>query len=179
MKELWKDIKGYEGLYMISNKGRVKSLEKVVGSGYIQKERYLKESICVNGYAYYSLSKQSKTKKFKTHRLIAIHFIPNPNKKEQINHIDGNKLNNSINNLEWCTQSENMKHCYEIGLQKPKKGSKNKLSKKVHQYDFNGKLINVFGSGREAMRITGIQQTNISACCLGKVKSAGGYVWAY
>lgn len=109
MKEEWKDIKGYEGLYKISNLGRVKSLPKHAGRSY-RKERILKNSIDKDGYIKVTLCKNNKTSFLSIHRLLAIAFIPNPNNFPQINHKDENKQNNNLNNLEWCTCKYNINY---------------------------------------------------------------------
>mgnify|MGYP003641447926 CR=1 FL=1 len=169
-EEKWLDIKGYENLYKVSNLGRVIK---------VSKNRVLAESKYSDGYRYYSLSKNGKSKKFKSHRLLALHFLSNPENKKQVNHIDGIKYNNDLSNLEWVTQSENILHSYKIGTQKPLKGSDNVLSFRVYQYGLDGKFIQSFGSGRDAARKLGLYQSNISACCLGKIKSSGGFNWSY
>lgn len=110
MNEEWKDIIEYEGLYQISNLGRLKRFYK---NGNFRIIKPLKDSI---GYMMYGLSKNSKFKQFKIHRLVAIYFIPNLNNYPEVNHIDGNKDNYSIDNLEWCTRSQNMKHAHSLGL---------------------------------------------------------------
>ena len=122
--EVWKDIEGYEGLYQVSNFGNIKSLPKVRHNGrgtYIQKEKILKPSNTSTGYKKIELCKDGKRKGFKVHRLVAIAFIPNPDNKPEVNHIDGNKINNNIDNLEWVTSSENTIHAYETGLNSNKK----------------------------------------------------------
>lgn len=107
MKEIWKDIKGYEGLYQISNMGRVKRLEdNFITQGY------------KGEYANFTLKKNGISKCFAIHRLVATHFIPNPLNKKEVNHIDGNKHNNCVNNLEWNTHQENTIHSYKTGLRR-------------------------------------------------------------
>jgi len=123
MKEKWKDIKLYEGLYQISSFGRVKSLNRITSNvdGIFRelKEKILKQSIS-NEYYSITLNKLGIKKRFTVHRFVALAFIPNPENKEQVNHKDGNKLNNMKSNLEWNTKSENQLHAYAIGLQKRK-----------------------------------------------------------
>ena len=109
MKEKWKDIRGFEGFYKISNKGRVKSFH-----GKKPIIRKLNNSI---GYRVLYLTKKPSIRElWSVHRLVAIHFIANPENKPEVNHIDGVRSNNNVNNLEWCTSSENCTHAYEIGL---------------------------------------------------------------
>lgn len=177
--EIWKDVIGYEGLYQVSNLGRVKSLPKKTANRFRAEIVYLKQQTDIFGYRHYVLSKNSVSKKIKTHRIIAEAFIKNKHNKSQINHINGIKHDNRIENLEWCSQSENQKHAYILGLQKSKKGADNVLSKKVNQYDLEGKFIKTYGSAREAGRITKIDRADISKCAVGKKKTAGGFVWDY
>lgn len=133
--EIFKDIIGYEGIYQISNLGRVKSLKRFVDnhSGLKKqlKEKILKNHISKTGYYVIDLKNNSLRKTFKVHRLIAIMFISKVNGKDFVNHIDGNKLNNSIDNLEWCTISENNKHAELTGLKNDSgvNNSKSKLTK--------------------------------------------------
>lgn len=119
MIEVWKDVQGYEGYYQVSNLGRVKNLERKIPSGYCMRtipERVLKNNVNEFGYLYVILYKDTKPKKHKIHRLVANAFIDNPESKRCVNHIDGNKQNNCVENLEWATHSENMKHASEKNL---------------------------------------------------------------
>lgn len=122
INEIWKDVKDYEGLYQVSNIGRVKSLKKEVnGRGNkvrIVKERILKPVIVYNGYERVILSKNCKTKLYRVNRLVAQAFIPNNNNYPIINHIDGDKRNNNVDNLEWCSYSHNSREAYRLGLKK-------------------------------------------------------------
>ena len=117
--EIWKDVVGYEGLYKVSNSGNVKNLERKIPYRYGLRtipERILKGNENERGYLYVVLYKNTKPQKHKIHRLVAQAFIENPENKKCINHIDGNKQNNSVDNLEWVTHSENMKHAADNKL---------------------------------------------------------------
>jgi hypothetical protein len=117
--EYWKPILGYEGIYEVSNLSRVKSLPKVKGR-YLQKDSHiLSPKINRDGYFCYCLQKEKNKKHLQMQRLMAINFIPNPQNLPQVNHKDGNKLNNLIENLEWCTCQENVRHAWNTGLHKP------------------------------------------------------------
>jgi hypothetical protein len=129
MIEKWKDVVGYEGLYSVSNLGRIKSLDKVIyynrgGNSLSMKKsvRILKQNKTRDGYFGVCLFKDSKRKYVRVHRVVAETFIKNPKNKPYINHKDGNKLNNYVNNLEWVTGSENILHALKTGLWIPAKG---------------------------------------------------------
>lgn len=118
--EIWVDIIGYEGLYQISNNGAVKCLPKSWhirrGGTATCKEKIKATFLSRGGYELVQLKNRGRHRNFSVHRLVAIHFIENPNSKLEVNHIDGNKLNNHVCNLEWVTPKENMSHAYKIGL---------------------------------------------------------------
>ena len=111
--KVWKNIIGYEEIYQINKKGDVKSLKRNTPGTFTSIDKIIKKSISLKGYYTYRLSKESKTKNFLLHRLVAIHFIQNPNNEKCVNHKDGNPLNNDILNLEWCSYSYNSFHGYE------------------------------------------------------------------
>ena len=121
MKEIWKDITGYEGRYKVSNTGKVKSLPKLKGSGkgYYTKEKILNPKIDKYGYKAVCLRKDNKNHYFTVHRLVALEFCNNPNGYNVVNHIDCNKLNDVYTNLEWCTVKENTIHAYKNNLFSP------------------------------------------------------------
>lgn len=124
-REEWKDVEGYEGIYQVSNLGRLKSLERIVHSKKWDRREPLKilsPPKLKNGYLLATLRKEGKSEKVLLHRLIAKAFIPNPNNLPQINHIDGNKQNNNISNLEWVTAQENIIHAYTNNLMHPARG---------------------------------------------------------
>lgn len=147
--EEWRDIKGYEGLYQISSLGEVKSVERISPQGHRLKERIRKTYIDRYGYRAINLCKNGVITKYDIHRLVAIAFIPNPEEKPQVNHIDGNKLNNCVENLEWNTCSENISHAFRTGIKKPfhihRYGESNSNCK-VKDDDIKS-LINDFKSG--------------------------------
>lgn len=190
MKEIWKDIKDYEGLYQVSNLGRVKSLNHIRKNGknskYMQKGKVLHKWISCCGYYQVVLSKNGKVKRLTIHRIVAQVFIPNTLNKPQVNHKDGNKLNNCVDNLEWCTRSENQLHAWKNGLQvftdnQLKSVTKNGIpvAKPVNQYDKSKNFIKRWNSMKEAECSLNIPNSNITNCCKGKRKSAGGYIWEY
>lgn len=120
MEEIWKDITGFEGLYQVSDLGRIKSLDRITknyhsGDRY-EKGKYLKPGNSHSGYKLIVLHKNGISRTFRLHRIVAQHFIDNHNNKPQINHKDGIKSNNAISNLEWCTAKENISHAFKNGL---------------------------------------------------------------
>jgi hypothetical protein len=174
MQEIWKDIKGYEGRYQISNLGRVKSLTKSIWNGYtfrIKDEFILKGGKDKKGYLYVILSKDGIKSIYKIHRLVAQFFIPNPENKLEVNHIDGNKLNNSVNNLEWCTHQENIYHACTIGLRPNYRN--------VNQYDLQGNFIRCWNCISDISKTLKINQSAIWQCCVGKSKKSHGFIWRY
>lgn len=177
--QVWKKINGFRDYYEISNYGNIRSLHGL-------KVKLLHKTIGTNGYYMTALmSINGKRKNCTIHRLVAKAFILNPNNKPQINHIDGNKLNNYYKNIEWCTQSENMQHAFKNGLwESPKAmmgrpGILHPKSKAVLQYDMNNVFIKEYGSISEAFRNTGVDTSTICNVCMGKYKQAGGYIWKY
>ena len=165
MSEVWKDIEGYEGLYQISNYGRVKSLK-------YGKERILK-TVENNGYQHVLLFKNGKGKWFYVHRLVAMVFIPNPDNLTEINHISEIKNDNRVVNLEWCDRK------YNVNYGTVKQRIADKISKKLFQYTLDGELIREWQSAYEVKRQLGYSPCNISQCCNGKQKTSYGYIWSY
>lgn len=167
MKEEWKDIEGYEGLYQVSNLGRVKSLPR---NGTIKQERIIKSGKDKYGYLRIILHKNGFKKYVTIHRLVAETFLENKNGLPQIDHIDGNKLNNNVLNLRYCTHSQNINNPNTL----------KKLCKRVMQIDKGNNIVNIYKSTRDAERQTGILHNSISLCCnLKRQQTAGGYYWKY
>lgn len=176
MEEQWRDIIGYEGLYQISNFGRVKSLKYHRSD----KERILKPKKEKNGYLQINLYKDEKLKTMFIHRLVANAFIPNEDIfKTQINHKDENKENNNVNNLEFSTPKENSNYGTRNERMAKAKINHPKKSKQVNQYSLDGNFIRSFPSTMEIERQLGFSNVCISACCLGKQKTAYNYIWKY
>lgn len=176
MKEIWKDIANWEGYYQVSNTGRVKSLHRKYYNGYkmIPKdERILKQSKTGSGYCKLTLSRNGKSNYRMIHRLVAQAFIKNPENKRDVNHKDGNKMNNNINNLEWMTQLENARHAYKNGLI-----TIDHHNKPVCQIN-GGSVIASFKSASEASRQTGICRPCIAKCCSNKQETSGGFKWSF
>lgn len=176
-KEEWRDIKGYEGKYQVSNFGFVKSLQRWDNfNNRVQKrERILKQNKNRKGYMKVKLYNEEGKKTLSVHRLVAIAFIENPENKEQINHIDGNKANNRLDNLEWCTNKENQIHARKCGLS----DNCRKKGKKIFQYDLQNNFIREWENIKTASVSLGICSSGISNCCKGILKSAGRYKWSY
>lgn len=176
LKEIWKDVSSFEGLYQISNFGRVKSLpkKKGYGVGYIQREHIMQNSF--NGeYYFVTLRKQNKSYRCYIHRLVASAFLENKAKKREVNHINGDKTDNRVVNLEWCTRSENAVHAWKTGLQRWTEESKEKKGRAVVCVDTGVEYY----SATNASEHTGVDKRNIRSCCAGRRATAGGYKWAY
>jgi len=176
MKETWVDIDGYVGLYQVSNLGNIRSFLRE------GEPRLLTIIVHKIGYGSIKLRYNGIAKKYAIHRLVAIAFIDNPNGKPEVNHIDGNKMNNKVDNLEWVTRSENQYHAYSTGLKKPAKstrgGKYNSRSKPVLQIISEKSMIHWDGIN-EAAKNLNLSAGNISAVCLGKLKTCGGFKWQY
>ena len=160
--ENWKAIEGYEGLYEVSDQGRVKSLK-------YGKERIMKSIENACGYLQVDLCKDGHRKTILVPRLVSESFIPNPQGLETVNHKDEVKTNNVASNLEWMSREDN------VAYSQP-----HMAKRSVQMFDKQtGELLATFPSTHEAERVTGIAHQYISGCCNGKQKSAGGYIWRY
>jgi hypothetical protein len=192
--EEWRDIKGYEGLYQISNLGRVKSLICWCGNknikAYRQREKILKTKPKKNGYLVVTLRYQNVIKYKSIHRLVAKAFLPNPNNYPVVNHIDGNKTNNNINNLEWCSYSHNTKEAIRIGLMpKPntvlkrwtgKFGKEHNRSRHIYQiHKKTNQIVAEYYGVPEIVRKTGFHARAVGAVLYHRRKTTGGYIWKF
>lgn len=196
-EEIWKDVKGYEGLYQVSNFGRVKSLPRHRRAGnifYTQKEHIMSQFDNSTGYKYVQLNVGQDKRIFFVHRLVATAFIPNPQQLKEVNHKNEIKSDNYVENLEWCTHKYNQTYGTKIertqrtrklldseqkALRKKNLSHSYGAEKPVLCYTRNGVFIRRFKSISQAARETGSCSSHISACCKGKRKSAVGYAWAY
>lgn len=183
--EEWKDITGYEGYYMVSNLGRVKSCDRYLRAVYDSKQlkrgQILKPHLMPNGYYTVWLNRDGKRRGAYIHRLVAAAFIPNPSSLDEINHIDEDKGNNRADNLEWCSHRYNINY----GGARERIGRTHHLrgygSIPVAQCDRDGKVIQTFRSAADACAATGIDSSSISKVCYGKpkFKTAGGFIWKH
>ena len=175
MVEIWKDIPKYEGYYQASNLGRIRSIDRKIdvygGNQHckfkckqIIKGKVMKSKLTKDGYYEIGLNKNGKTKCVRTHRLIAMTFIPNPNNYPVINHINHNRLDNRAENLEWCTIWYNNRYS---------------KARKVVQLDKNYNLIKVWDCISDAYRELGVSVGNISKCCINKRFMTGNCYWRY
>ena len=160
INEVWEDIKDVEGLYRISNLGRVLS---------IRRNSILKPLSSHHGYMRIQLYKNGKMKVFAIHRLVATAFIPNPHNYNEVNHLNENASDNRAVNLEWCSRKHNVNYGNRLY----------KFKKKVEQLDKNNNVIKTYNSLSEASKESGARQGAISNVCCGRAKTAGGYKWMF
>jgi len=187
MEEIWKDIEGYEDLYQVSSLGRIKSLERFIelknGSVREVQEKIMYCGISNSGYYCTWLVKDKKKKGVFVHVLVAKAFIPNPENKREVDHLNFDKLDNKIENLCWATPKENTKRAFdELKLKGPwlgKLGKDNPKSISVNQYSLDGEYIKTYPCIEDVYRERGIKSGYISAVCKGKSKTALGYKWKY
>lgn len=178
MEEQWKDIPGYEGMYQVSNFGRVRSLDRVVekqGRLHHIKGRILRQGKTHCGYYIIGFSKEDKRTYSSVHRLVAELFIPNPNNYPCVNHMDEDKTNNRAENLEWCTHLYNNTYLSRI------ERVLSKRMKPVTQMSLDGQIIKKFSSAKQASKEIGVNYSVILEVCKNKYgrRTAGGFKWEY
>ena len=185
-REVWKNIDEYNGIYQVSNFGRVKSVDRVVvfkdGRKRWYKGGVLKTHKTNKGYLFTCLCRNGIKHDKYIHRLVADAFVDNPKRYKCVNHKDGCKTNNIFNNLEWCDNSMNMIHAYRIGLIKPNMfAANNKRIRSVIQFTTDGVLIAEFSSAKAAADKYGYRLSNISRCCRQcyGCKTYKGFIWKY
>ena len=169
-QEQWKDIKGYEGLYQVSNLGRIKSSERYDSMGRKVTEKIRKQKLNNRGYSQICLNKNGKKDYFLVHRLVAEAFILNPSNLPQVNHIDENKTNNRVDNLEWVTSKENANYGTRI------KRVADKHKKVIYSMSPDGQVME-FSSQTEAAKILNISRGNIWGMINGGQKTCKGYIF--
>lgn len=182
--EVWKDVKGYEGLYQVSNLGRVRSLDRIVSrnkrGSFLLRGKLASFYTDKDGYLGIGLTKNKKQTSYRAHRIVTDVFVPNPHNKPEVNHINGIKHDNRAVNLEWSTSSENQKHAFRTGLQKAYKGEDNILSMPLVQLSLSCEYIDSYESAMIAEFETSIPQGNISRNCRKGINySAGGFRFIY
>lgn len=183
MEEIWKEISGYEGLYMVSNLGNVKSIN-YRHHGY---SKNLVPKVNNSGRLWVELTKNGKRKPLLVHRLVANAFIPNVNNLPQVNHIDENTKNNSVENLEWCTGSYNVRysidrHPERIAGRRRKSSYANGcclMTMRINQLTLDGLLVKTWPNSVTIMKETGMSNWSISECCRGNRHTAYGFKWEY
>lgn len=171
MKEIWKDIPNYEGLYQVSNLGRVKSFRKS-SKFHCQDEFILKPSVANNGYVQVTLYKDTKRHKFLVHRLVAEAFLSNPNNYPQVNHKDENRTNNIVTNLEWCSAE------YNNAYGTAKVRSIDTKSTPIEQLTFDGKVIAIYRSTKIAANLLNINPGTLKSA-ISKGTQCNGYFWRF
>lgn len=190
--EVWKDIKDYEGLYQVSDMGRVKILAKSWYSGksnlvkHVGKEKIKALRKVPKGYVFTTLHKNGVSESCFIHRLVAEAFLPNPNNLPEVNHLFGIKDDNRVTELEWCTHSGNVLHAFRTGLKqaseyikKPKFLTENGNAKKVIQLTISGEPIKEWDCVKLAADTLKIKQGNIANCARGRQHTAHGFKWEY
>lgn len=175
------DIPGYEGLYSITMKGDVYSWGNGKSFTSDGKLKYIKQSLKTNGYFQVKLFKDGVRKYYIVHRLVAKTFVPNPDNKPEVNHIDGNKQNNHASNLEWVTSRENQLHAFQLGLQKAPRGKDSNCSIPINQYQKDGTFVKTWESINTVKRELGFNSVGIIGCCKKRkrYKTAYNYKWEY
>lgn len=174
MEEIWKDVVGYEGLYQVSNTGKVRSLNYRAVKNRVHE---LTPKTNNSGRLWVELFKDGIARQHLIHRIVGNAFIPNPYKFEEINHKDENPKNNNVNNLEWCTREYNVRYYNERHPIGNRNGKLKKLA--INQISGDGTIIRQWNNAREVFVQTGMSASSITDCCRGKRKTAYGFKWQY
>lgn len=181
--EIWKEIEGFEGLYSVSNCGRVKSLTHTtidkIGRPHTYKGRILSQGKDKDGYCFITLFRHGESVGYKVHRLVAFAFIPKPDNCDQINHIDEDKSNNHVENLEWCNNSYNIRYGSGIRRRSLKRRNSPQQSKPVQCFSQSGELISIYPSVAEAARVFCCNPERILRATTGISRDALGCIWIY
>lgn len=189
MEEIWKDIAGYEGIYQVSNLGKIRSCERKIfykkgsprSSYKTEASKIMSQHLSSSGYYVVTFGSGGKHRTFSVHRIVAQAFILNQENKPQVNHIDGNRLNNCANNLKWATASENGLHAYKNGLSRRLKGELSPHKVAVLQFEKDGTFVKKWPCMVEAARALNGEKAGIHAVCCGRKhhKTYKGYIWKY
>ncbi len=174
MEEIWKDVVGYEGLYQVSNTGKVRSLNYRAVKNRVHE---LTPKTNNSGRLWVELFKDGIARQHLIHRIVGNAFIPNPYKFEEINHKDENPKNNNVDNLEWCTREYNVRYYNERHPSGNRNGKLKKLA--INQISGDGTIIRQWNNAREVFVQTGMSASSITDCCRGKRKTAYGFRWQY
>ncbi len=182
MKEEWKDVKGFEGLYQVSNCGRVRSLDRKVQNRHgiaLKKGKVLSVANTNKRYKKVNLWKNNVGQSFLVHRLVAEAFVDNPNSLPEVNHKDENPDNNHVDNLEWCDRLYNANYGTAIERASQKRRGVPIGEKAIRQYTIDGKFVKRYDSAMKAAEDINGDNSGICKCANGKYKTSYGYVWRW
>lgn len=183
MEEIWKDVVGYEGYYKVSSLGRIQTVERIVNAPLGRVSRVVspiirKQQLSRGGYRQLTLSDADGQRTETVHRLVAAAFLPTQEGKEQVNHIDGNKDNNAVSNLEWCNAYENTVHAFELGLRQGR-GFRMDASREYNYEETREHILSMVNSGmtqRKVSEVLGIHRDTVSNYVNGKRRTTLGHV---